>query len=349
MRKIIVYILFITIIFFSMSCFIYAKTPSSISIPVSYETNEPVDSTFVLTGINNAPMPENSTNGVKQVIKNTSGKVDFGDITITSSGYYEYKVNKITKDKEGLTKDTSEYTIHIILLDSGDLSMIIKKVGSEEKPEEIKYVDYITTIPVDDDIVSDDPPVIKKITGDTPSSKDIFTFVLEGISAPEGVNLPTINNNGNNKTEIHTTEGIETEFGRLDFDTPGEYTYKIYEAKDTNLTNYKFDTTVYIVKYTVSKENNKLSCIRNVYVDDTIVNIASFEFINEYKKPVGGGDPTNDDKEYDNPTKTKITEDVINPIKKTVKTGDATPLCLFILLLVISNIILIILVRKGKF
>lgn len=328
---------------FCCTAFASADTSPKVSIPVSYEVNDTVESTFILKGVGNAPMPEGSTGDTKTVSKNSSGNVDFGEITFSTPDLYEYKISKETEDREGLTKDTSTYTVHIIFSHEGQASMVIKKDGTDEKPDSIKYVDYITTKPVDEKAVYDDPPVLKTVKGDN-APDDTFTFAIKGISAPEGVDIPTIENSGKNITEIKAKAGVETEFGILTFKKPGEYVYEVYEIKDENLKNYKFDDTVYKVKYTVSEEGDKLICVRKVSVNGSSVNIAAFGFTNEYDPPIGGETP----KDKNTPKGSEITEKIIKSINKTVNTGDiAMPLLIFIIMLVSAGTSLAVIRLKG--
>ena len=97
--------------------------------------------TFVLTANDGAPMPADSINGVKEVTINLGEKFNFGDITYTKPGTYTYTVSRnITKSKN-LKQDEAVYNVTVTVYNEGDPTIIFEKVGTEGKPDEIKYVD----------------------------------------------------------------------------------------------------------------------------------------------------------------------------------------------------------------
>ena len=128
-------------------------------------------------------------------------------------------------------------------------------------------------------LIAEDPPVAKKITGDTPRASSKFTFVLTAADAsfpmPEG---------SSGKTKEITIKGAgSSEFGRITFTKPGTYTYNVSE-KNTGVSGYTYDRTVYTIRYTVTEKNGKLVSERHVY-ETNGKEVDSPVFTNKYKKP----------------------------------------------------------------
>lgn len=128
-------------------------------------------------------------------------------------------------------------------------------------------------------IIGVDPPVQKKIIGDTPSEDATFTFVL---TAKDGSCPMPAGSTGLTK-EMQIVGAQSKEFGEITFTKAGIYTYTISE-KNTNVLGYTYDTSVYSLIFTVTEENGELK------VDTKLINgkgeaADSAVFTNTYKKP----------------------------------------------------------------
>lgn len=125
----------------------------------------------------------------------------------------------------------------------------------------------------------ENPPVAKKITGDTPDVSSPFTFVLEageaGYPMPDG-SVGTI------KETVITGAG-SSEFGEIAFTKPGTYSYTISE-KNTGVEGYTYDTTVYTILFTVSEQDGELVVQRTITKPDG-TEVDSPVFTNSYRKP----------------------------------------------------------------
>lgn len=126
----------------------------------------------------------------------------------------------------------------------------------------------------------DDPPVVKKVTGDTPASAETFTFVFTSKSdanpMPEGSTGLT--------KEVNIVGGGSKEIGKITFTKPGTYVYTVAE-KDTGAKGYIYDKTVYTITYTITQETDKLVVDRRV--TDENGNEADYPvFTNQYKPPL---------------------------------------------------------------
>ena len=137
-----------------------------------------------------------------------------------------------------------------------------------------------------------DPPVGKKITGDTPATKATFTFKLKAVKTDvkelEG-KMPMPEAAGGKQEMTVTIEGEgNKEFGTFPLEKEGVYEYEISEVDD-GIEGYTYDTTVFKVVYTVTlnEETNKLECVKTVNGKEVTGDyVSEVTFTNEYKKPV---------------------------------------------------------------
>lgn len=104
-------------------------------------------------------------------------------------------------------------------------------------------------------VISEDPPVSKRIIGDTPSSNETFTFVMKANG--DGYPIPKGSRNGIKEATV--IGAGSTEFGRMEFTEEGTYSYIISE-KNTGAEGYTYDTDVYTLVFTVTlKTENWIS------------------------------------------------------------------------------------------
>ena len=124
--------------------------------------------------------------------------------------------------------------------------------------------------------IIEDPPVAKKITGDTPSSSSTFTFVLTTSDA----NYPMPDGSNGTTKEISIKGSGSSKFGPITFTEPGTYTYTVSE-RDTGVEGYTYDTTVYTIRYTVTEQNGELVS-KCVITDPNGKEVNSPVFTNKY-------------------------------------------------------------------
>jgi len=105
----------------------------------------------------------------------------------------------------------------------------------------------------------DDPPVVKKLVGDTPKSPATFTFVFK---AENDTNPMPEGSTGNTK-ELNITGSGYKEIGKITFAESGVYSYTIYE-KDFGATGYTYDKTVYTITYTITEKDGELLVSRKI-------------------------------------------------------------------------------------
>lgn len=127
----------------------------------------------------------------------------------------------------------------------------------------------------------DDPPVVKKLVGDTPKSPATFTFVFK---AENDTNPMPEGSTGNIK-ELNITGSGYKEIGKITFTEPGVYSYTVYE-KDSGATGYTYDKTVYTITYTITEEDGELLVSRKI-TESNGKEVDSPVFTNRYtEKPI---------------------------------------------------------------
>ncbi len=84
---------------------------------------------FVLTGLDNAPMPRGEVNGVYTAKNSLGGSIVFPTIEFTAPGVYKYTVEEAVKPDgtNGITYDKSKYLVTVTVTDNGDGTMTATK------------------------------------------------------------------------------------------------------------------------------------------------------------------------------------------------------------------------------
>lgn len=139
--------------------------------------------------------------------------------------------------------------------------------------------------------VVSDPPIKKVIEGDTPSENAEFQFTLKALRqlTADGKEIPAAElpmpEGADGQVKTVTVQGAgEYEFGNIEFSMPGTYIYQMSEV-DTKVERYTYDTSVYIVTYTVTQNDDHLDIVRTITKDGA--EAETTQFTNTYKKPSG--------------------------------------------------------------
>ena len=138
-----------------------------------------------------------------------------------------------------------------------------------------------------------DPPVLKTVTGDDPKTDEVFEFSLTGVEKPANVSdYPMPEGSKGNQKILKAKAGKAEEFGWITFRHPGTYVYEIKEV-NTGAKNYKYDDSVYRLTYVVTKpapsdSSKDLKMTLTTTKNGAVVNISTYEFVNEYKAPADG-------------------------------------------------------------
>ena len=126
-----------------------------------------------------------------------------------------------------------------------------------------------------------DPPVKKKITGDTPTAQETFRFEMtaQDASAP----MPN-NATGGSKIVSIRGEGT-TDFGNMLYTKAGDYVYTVKELNDGK-NGYTYDTDVYTLTVTVTDNNGVLRATHAWTMGGSPC--GEPVFTNRYTRPTGG-------------------------------------------------------------
>lgn len=114
------------------------------------------------------------------------------------------------------------------------------------------------------------PDVEKKLTGDTPSKDQTFTFTITADDA--SYPLPK-DREGNDVRNATITGTGSVSFGTISFPHTGTYTYKVRESKE-NADGYTYDENEYQIVYVVAKDSEnseKLTVSMSVLKGDEVV------------------------------------------------------------------------------
>jgi pilin isopeptide linkage protein len=317
------------------------------------------------------PMPaeaDGSTTLTKSI--KGEGTVDFGSLTFSEAGTYSYTVSEVKGDAEGYTYDESIYTVTYDVTESdGKLSSTCTIMKGDEAADSITFTNEYQKAeePENPDtpdtpetsvtpITVDDPPVKKVISGDDPATDATFTFKMtadpKNSSLPSGMAedsmpMPADAKGSQSLTKTVTGEG-SVEFGDITFSDIGIYVYEVSEVKG-DAEGYTYDDTVYTVTYVVTETDGKLSCTRTIQMDGKEDSkLTELTFTNNYKKPTSS-------KPTDNGTTISSgnTSNASGTTATLVKTGDDTPIGLWIGVICIAGAVFVILIvaynrRKKK-
>lgn len=237
--------------------------------------------TFTITGGDEA----HAVPAVDAKFTNDKGAVDgmasemtgkLGSLTFTQEDIgktFTYTVKeKVPAEGEetfGITYDKSEHEVTITVEDNGDgtLKLVTKVDGTEGNVVAFKnsYATEPVTMPAEDGFAG-----FKQFTGrewKTGEGGDSFTFKVESVSAPAGVDAPmpnpdtvTVSEPTNEVSEPTNEDGTIApfNFGDLTFDTVGKYVYRVSEVvpgdlgEDGRLNGIKYDTHTATYTVTVS-------------------------------------------------------------------------------------------------
>lgn len=263
-------------------------------------------------------------------------------IRFTGQGLYRYTLTQNTTDGHpNIDYDETVYDITVKVSGRGDM-MKVEAVWAQrdtgDKPESIAFTNTIRT-----SSVIGDPPVrvVKRIEGDKPTKKDRFVFVM----APERNDFP-LPYGAQGKYEVEMYGEGQIEIGNIAFDSPGTYSYTVYE-KANLVSDYTYDKTVFRVIYRVNMEDDgTLSCVRQIINDEEYTQ--ECQFTNIYNAPKVT--PRGEIRKKKTPTVDSgiDTNGGTNSGDDVTRTGDTTPLDILATLLVGAFILFLFLQYRRR-
>lgn len=253
---------------------------------------------FTLTALDGAPMPTGAENGTVTVTNNASGDINFGQITYSKAGTYEYTIAEVQDGKSGYDYDTQTYTMTVsvsvdnqaststktvykidkVLSKSSGLFASDKEVSPASVTDSTYNVATFANKTHKDLTTSYQIGGTKKLSGRSFKSGDSWTFTL---NAPEGTPLPQ-----NKTVTISPTQGAEQAFvfDAIKYgagDIGKTYTYTVTESG--NVTGVTNDTDSHTVTVTIGKDDESGAPVVNaVYANGTDTSGNLLRFVNTY-------------------------------------------------------------------
>ena len=224
--------------------------------------------TFKLTAKAGTPMP--AAGGETATAKKGATTPEFGPITYTKAGIYNYTITETSQPTNGMTnaQDVTA-TVTVVLDNNNNLQATV--VYSAAENNKAQFVNTYKTTPYKPN--TSELFKVKKILGRAWNDTDNFTFTL---SCEGDAPMPALSN----RTASVNKENQTAAFGGNDplvFDTAGDYIYFIRENLGT-IEGITYDTTVYKVVVTVEDDGNgKLNGTTKYYKSDKDGNFSETE------------------------------------------------------------------------
>lgn len=220
-----------------------------------------------------SPMPNGEDQKVISITG--AGEADFGEVEFVCEDdagcTYKYYIREVIPAKpiKGVTYDETVYHV-TINVKNGEL------VSREVEGGSVVGDTYVFTNTYPDTIEPVEIGVHKVVENGDWAGDDRFDFVLQAVSKPEDVEkypMPVLSEEeGDVPTKTITLNGTGAEnnekfasFGYIQFEAPGEYTYKITEKKG-NLSRYDYDTNEFTVTWDVSLNEDGTAYVPVQYV-----------------------------------------------------------------------------------
>lgn len=242
---------------------------------------------------------------------------------------YQYKLSQVAGNDAYVIYDDKEYdvTVYFLEKDSGLYYpvVIISHENDELKPDKATWKN--TTV----EPVYVNPPVKKTIKGN-PEKRQAFTFKME--AEDKSFPMPEGSRNGI-KTHIIYGDG-EFEFGEMEYDQEGVYSYTISEVHE-DVEGWTYDSAVYRIIFTVTRVGNKLQAEEEIIKGNQATN--EIKFTNEYKKK-----PTPTPDITPTPTPTPPSK----PKKPIINTSSGITLMISSSVMCLAIIALVLVQKKGR-
>ena len=197
--------------------------------------------TFVLSGLNEAPMPEITE------VTNAGNDFRFGSIKYLEAGEYLYTVTERNDGQTGIVYDETVYTVKVIVTEAeGTLSAeVIYSVLADGAETPAEGADFYNTYTAEEATAEINGR--KVLTGRTLKDGE-FSFQLK---AEAGTPMPE-------ETVVSNNADGSFSFGPITYKKVGTYTYTVEENGNPEDNTTQYDTTVYTFTVVVTDENAEL-------------------------------------------------------------------------------------------
>ena len=218
---------------------------------------------FIITGTDNAPMPEGSKNGKKSVSITGEGKADFGKITFSQAGTYTYKVTEKIGSESSYDYDATEYALTYKVKDvDGKLKAEKSITAGGKSADRMVFTNKYAPASLDGDTALTGT---KTLIGRNMLKDEEFNFTLKAgdEATQKAIDEKDIVLGSTNARVSTLADGSTTTFmfGRAEFAKEGEYTFLVTE-KDGGKPGMKYDTESKTLKVKVSKENGIMTAVQ---------------------------------------------------------------------------------------
>ena len=229
----------------------YEAAKATLEAEKSFEHWGKADSfTFDLEAIENAPMPEGSTDGkMSATATKDSPEAIFGEIEYDKAGTYGYTITEQNGGADGVSYDTKPHKV-IVTVTKGDDNKLTASVKYDDKE----------SLTITNEYSSTNAPISATKEFSDWGKAESFTFNLAAVT--EGAPMPA------SSTATATKNKPVASFGRITYEKAGIYEYTITE-QNGGADGVTYDTVAHKVVVTVTKANdatNKLTA--SVKYDD---------------------------------------------------------------------------------
>ena len=257
------------------------------------------------------------------VRNDADGKVKFEDLVFDTVGTYNYVVYEDEVDGNGVTVDTTQYNVTVVVTDDGK-GNLVAEVKVDGNAITTSTADVITFENVYS--VADTQIVIaaKKTLDGRTLKADEFEFEL-------------YDEQGNLVETVKNTENGTIEFTAIDISEEGEYIYTVKEVKG-DAEGITYDETVYTVTITVTDKLDGTYLVEYAY-DNEGTKVEEIVFENKYT-PKPQPQPTPEPEPQPEPEP--------NPETESPKTGDRTNFAAWLAVVFISGVMAFAAGKKLK-
>lgn len=243
--------------------------------------------TFTLTGLEGAPMPEGSNEQTKtiEVTKDTAQDFDFGTITYTQPGNYQYQVvENIPAETNGILYDDHTANVTVVVEDTGDGTLS----AVAQTQQNTTFTNTYSTTSLDYNAVGA-LRIQKNMIGKS-IDQDEFTFTVTAQDKESSekagqevteVTVPAqeqINSDGSYTSIISVFDSMK--FDQKDIGKT--FTYLIKEVIPDNKPGYTYDQDEHTVTISVSDNGNGTLSVQTTVDDQVFDQNAVVVFSNRY-------------------------------------------------------------------
>ncbi len=242
----------------------YEPESITIELPVKKTVNNLISPTernketfnFELSSAQNDELTNSTLDDSNNKLSVTEDETKSLNITLSKPGTYSYTLKEAQNVPTGYLRDTTEYSINVIVEDiNGVLTPtleVFKNDGtlinnaSEFKSDDLIFENQYKPTPTKQIIK------VNKLMSEESKvrpTKKIFTFYLE----PEDENTPMPSTN-----IVEITDAGEGLFGEITYENPGIYEYSLIEINEGE-TGYQYDETEYSLKVEVTETDGTLN------------------------------------------------------------------------------------------